>query len=194
MKKTKQLLEHNKIERKYQQITLPMNTEILIPADDLVRLASAQLEELDYRKLYSAYSRNGRKSTAEPRIIFKVMVYGYMNGIYSSRKLEQACRKNIDFMWLLEGEKVPDHNTFARFRTGRLKEAVEDLFYQYARLLEVEGETDHNNVFIDGTKIESCANKYTFVWRGSIEKYLIKIREDVRREFERRGIEGITTC
>ena len=153
MKKTKQLLEHNKIERKYQQITLPMNLEITIPADDPVRITSAQLEELDYRKLYSAYSPNGRKSVAEPRIIFKVIVYGYMNGIYSSRKLELACRKNIDFMWLLEDEKVPDHNTFARFRTGRLKEAVEDLFYQYTRLLEAEDETDHDNVFIDGTKI-----------------------------------------
>jgi len=193
MKKTEQLIEHNKIGRKYQQLTLPIDTEILIPADDMVRLASAELEELDYSKLYRAYSPNGRKSAAEPRVIFKAIVYGYMNGIYSSRKLEQACRKNIDFMWLLEGEKVPDHNTFARFRTGRLKDAVEDLFYQYVRLLEAKGETDHSNVFIDGTKIESYANKYTFVWRGSVEKYLAKIREDVRREFERRSIEGNVT-
>ena len=106
-----------------------MDTEILIPENDPVRMASTQLEELDYSKLYRAYSPKGRKSAAEPRIIFKVLVYGYMNGIYSSRKLETACRKNIDFMWLLEGERVPDHNTLARFRTGRLQAAVEDLFY-----------------------------------------------------------------
>jgi len=172
---------------------LPIDTEIIIPADDPVRLASAQLEELDYSKLYRAYSPKGRKSATEPRIIFKVLVYGYMNGIYSSRKLERACRKNIDFMWLLEGEPVPDHNTFARFRTGRLKDAVEDLFYQYVRKLDEMGETDHESVFIDGTKMESCANRYTFVWRGSVEKFLARLREHVRTEFWVRGIEGNVT-
>lgn len=172
---------------------LPMDTEILIPANDPVRLASAQLEELDYSKLYRAYSPRGRKSAAEPRIIFKVLVYGYMNGIYSSRKLEAACRKNIDFMWLLEGEPVPDHNTLARFRTGRLKAAVEDLFYQYTRKLDEMGETNHDNVFIDGTKMESCANRYTFVWRGSVEKNLARLREQVREAFQVRGIEGNVT-
>ena len=65
---------------------------------------------------------------------------------------------------------MPDHNTLARFRTGRLQAAVEDLFYQYARKLEEMGETDRESVFIDGTKIESCANSYTFVWRSSVEK------------------------
>jgi transposase len=177
----------------HQQMMLPMDTGILIPEDEPVRLLSTELEELNYEKLYRAYSPKGRKSVAEPRIIFKVMVYGYMSGIYTSRKLEDACRKNIDFMWLLEGEKVPDHNTFARFRTGRLKEAVEDLFYQYARLLEEKGETNHDSVFIDGTKLESRANKYTFIWRGSIEKNLEKVREAVRQEFEHRGIEGNVT-
>jgi transposase len=177
----------------YQQMMLPIDTGIMIPEDDPVRLLSAELEELNYEKLYRAYSPKGRKSVTEPRVIFKVMVNGYMNGIYASRKLETACRKNIDFMWLLEGEKVPDHNTFARFRTGRLKEAVEDLFYQYVRLLEDKDETDHESVFIDGTKLESRANKYTFVWRGSIEKNLEKVREAVRQEFERRGIEGNVT-
>ncbi len=101
--------------------------KIAIPQDDPVRLASAQLEKLDYRKLYHAYSPQGRKSAAEPRIIFEGLGYGYMCGIYSTRKLEEACRKRVDFMWLLQGEPVPDYSTFARFRTGRTREAVEDL-------------------------------------------------------------------
>lgn len=177
----------------HQQLVLPIDTEILIPTDDPVRLASAQLEELDYSILYRAYSPKGRKSAAEPRIIFKVLVYGYMNGIYSSRKLEAACRKNIDFMWLLEGEPVPDHNTLARFRTGRLKAALADLFYQYTRVLDEMGETNHDSVFIDGTKMESCANRYTFVWRGSVEKNLARLREQVRAAFQARGIAGNVT-
>ena len=86
----------------------PMNMEITILQDDPVRLASAQLEELDYRKLYCAYSSQGRKSAAEPRILFEVLVYGYMCGIYSTHKLEEACRKRVDFMWLLQGEPVAE--------------------------------------------------------------------------------------
>jgi transposase len=188
-----ELLEHNRFERKYQQLTLSMDMEITIPMDDPVRLASAQLEELDYRELYRAYSSKGRKSAAEPRIIFEVLVYGYMCGIYSTRKLEEACRKRVDFMWLLQGEPVPDYSTFARFRSGRTKDAVEDLFYQYVCNLEGMGETDHNEVFIDGTKIESAANRYTFVWRKTTEKYLNKVKEQVRQEFSKREISGNVT-
>ena len=111
----------------------------MLPENAPVRLVSAQLEELDYRKLYEAYSPIGRKSAADPRVMFKVMVYGYLCQIYSSRKLEEACRYRIDFLWLLEGEPVPDHATFARFRTGRCSDAVEELFYQHVRLLEEQG-------------------------------------------------------
>ena len=170
-----------------------MNMEIKISEDDPVRLLSAQLEELDYRELYRAYSSTGRKSAAEPRIIFEVLVYGYMCGIYSTRKLEEACRKRVDFMWLLQGEPVPDYSTFARFRTGRTKDAVENLFYQFVRCLEELGETEHNEVFIDGTKLESKANCYMFVWRKTTEKYLAKVKEAVRQEFEQRGIPGNVT-
>lgn len=92
---------------------------LTLAEDEPVFVANAQLEELDYRELYRAYSPKGRKSAAEPRIMFKLLVYGYMCGIYSMRKLEQACRKNLDFIWLLQGERVPDHTSFARFRSGK---------------------------------------------------------------------------
>ncbi len=107
----------------------------------------------------------GTKSAAEPRVLFKVLIHGYLCGIYSSRKLEEACQYRIDFRWLLEDRKAPDHSTLARFRTGRCREAVEDLFYQFVRKLEEAGETNHKAVFIDGTKLESRAGRYTFVWR-----------------------------
>ena len=144
-----------------------------------VRLTSAQLEELDYRQLYRAYSPKGRKSAADPRVMFKVMAYGYQCNIYSSRGWEEACQYRVDFMWLLEDENVPDHATFARFRK-RCAAEIEDLFYQYTRLLEEQGETDHDTVFIDGTKLESAAGRYTFVWRKAVEKQLTKVKEKVR--------------
>jgi len=171
------------------QLVFALNSEIMLPENAPVRLTSAQLEELDYRKLYSAYSARGRKSKVDPRVLFKVMVYGYQCGIYSSRKLEEACRYRVDFMWLLEEYPVPDHATLARFRTGRCAEAAEDLFYQYVNLLEKQGETDHETVFVDGTKLESCAGRYTFCWRGSVEKHLSKVREKV---FDLTGLQKLS--
>ena len=65
---------------------------------------------------------------------------------------------------------------------------MEDLFYQYVKLLEKQGETDHETVFVDGTKLESCAGRYTFCWRGSVEKHLAKVREKV---FQLTGLKNL---
>ena len=178
MKKRKTLNQCTVIERDGQQV-FTLNSEVFIPEEAPVRLTNAQLEELDYRKLYAAYSSKGRKSVTDPRVLFKLLVYGYQCGIYATRKLEEACRYRIDFQWLLWDEPVPDHSTISRFRTGRCAEAVEDLFYQYVRYLEAQGETDHETVFIDGTKLESRAGRYTFVWRKSVEKQLARIKAKV---------------
>ena len=124
-------------------------------------------------------------------MLFKILVYGYQCGIYTTRKLEEACRYRIDFKWLLWDEPVPDHSTISRFRTGRCAEAVEDLFYQYVRYLEEQGETDHETVFIDGTKLESCAGRYTFVWRKSVEKQLAKVKEKVHSAVSITSLEGL---
>lgn len=158
------------------QLVFSLNTEKILPENAPVRLASAQLEELDYSKLYGAYSSKGRKSAVEPRVMFKVIAYGYQCGLYSTRKQQEACEYRVDFMWLLEGQKAPDHATIARFRTGRCREAIEDLFYQYVQKLEEMGEMDHQAIFIDGTKLESRAGRYTFVWRKSVEKHLAKVK------------------
>ena len=180
MKKNSKAQDQFKTYERNGQLLFALNNEIFLPENAPVRLTSAQLEELDYTNLCSAYSAKGRKSKVDPRVLFKVMVYGYQCGIYSSRKLEEACRYRVDFMWLLEENPVPDHATIARFRTGRCAKAAEDLFYQYVKQLEQQGETDHETVFVDGTKLESSAGRYTFCWRGNVEKRLEKVREKVR--------------
>lgn len=186
-------IHFNLTETRFQQLKLPFDLEITIPEDDPVRLVSAQLEELDYTNLYRAYSPKGRKSTVAPDILFQICVYAYLCGIYSSRKIEEACRKRIDFMWLLDGQPAPDHCTIARFRTGKAADALQDLFFQYVRKLEVMEETEHDEVFIDGTKLESKANRYTFVWRKSIERYLHNTKEKVRTILKKHGISGNMT-
>ena len=181
MKQTYQKQDQYKIFERHGQLVFALNSEIIIPHNAPVRLLSAQLEELEYGKLYKAYSPRGRKSAADPRVLFKVMVHGYLCGIYSSRKLEEACQYRIDFRWLLEDQKAPDHTTFARFRTGRCREVVEDLFYQFVKKLEDMGEADHQTVYIDGTKLESAAGRYTFVWRKPIQKHLAKVKAELEK-------------
>lgn len=171
------------------QLVLPIATEILIPADDSVRLLSQLLEELEYRKLYQAYSHKGRNPAVSPKNLFKVLVYGYMSDIITTRGLETACRRDINFMWLLEGAQAPDHNTISRFRSGRLGSAVEDLFYQFVLKLHQLGEVAFENVFVDGTKIEACANKYSFVWKKTTVKNEAKLQDKVRKLLRSLGYE-----
>jgi len=165
---------YNNINNVYQ-LVFPIETEILIPQDDSVRLLSQILEGLNYKKLYKAYSSKGRKSAVEPKILFKIMAYAYSINIYSSRKIETACKRDINFMWLLQGNKAPDHSTIARFRKDYLANAIDDIFYQLVHYLHEISEVSYENIFIDGTKIEANANRYTFVWKKVVNKNEVKM-------------------
>ena len=161
--------------------TCPMDIGELIPCDDSVRLLDVILERIDYRKLYSAYSRIGRAETS-PKHLFKVLVYGNMNGVYSSRKLERSCRRDVNFMYLLGREPAPDHSTIARFRSSRLTEPIGGLFAQLIKLLKEAGEISGINQFLDGSKLEANAGRYTFVWKKSISKHEAQMQEKMKAE------------
>ena len=104
-----------------------------------------------------------------------------MNGIYSSRPMELSCKIDIHFMFLLEGAPVPDHATFARFLSIHFAPCSKRILAQMSNALFDLGEISGETVFIDGTKIEACANKYTFVWKKAVtknqEKLLIKMAD-----------------
>lgn len=104
------------------QLVLPLDLECLIPEDDSVRLLSHVLEGLDYTNLYKAYSSIGRKPAVDPQVMFKVLTYAYSQNIYSSREIEKACKRDINFKWLLSGQKAPDHTTISRFRKEYLSD------------------------------------------------------------------------
>lgn len=149
---------------------ISIDIESLVPENDSVRLLSQVLEGLDYSVLDEAYSTKGRKPAVPPKVLFKILVYGYLSNVFSSRKIEKSCKRDINFMWLLQGRKAPDHNTIARFRTGRAAGAIDNLFSQVIKKIAVLDSIEFKNVFIDGTKIEAYANKYTFVWKKTISK------------------------
>ena len=96
------------------QLKLPLDIETIIPEDDSVRLLSQFVEAMDLTDLYSTYERI---NSVSPRTLLKIVLYSYMNGDYSSRSMELNCKRDINFMFLLEGAPAPDHATFARFRS-----------------------------------------------------------------------------
>ena len=145
--------------------------ERAIPADDSVRLLDEVMEEMDYTPLMRAYKRTGRRPATNPVTMLKILVYAIMQGIFSSRAIALACTRDINFIWLLNGEKAPNHSEIARFRSKRLTECGEELFYQLVEKLAVMGEIKYEHLFVDGTKIEANANKYSFVWKKSTTKY-----------------------
>lgn len=102
-----------------------------------------------------------------------------MKGIYSSRDLAKACRHDINFKWLLQGQKPPTHNSIARFRSNKLITCIDNLFNQLVAKRADLDEIKFENIFIDSTKIEANANRYTFVWKNSVEKHEIKLQEKI---------------
>ena len=151
------------------QIKLPLDLEISIPSDDPVRLVSAFVEEMDLSELYKTYGRI-RKNQATQHQMLKLVIYAAMNRIYSSRDIRKACKRDINFMYLLEGMPAPDHATIARFISLHFSACAKVLLAQMSDLLYLLGEISGKTIFIDGTKIESAANKYTFVWKRAIMK------------------------
>lgn len=165
----------------YYQIKLPLDLEILIPADDPVRLLSAFVEGMELSDLYKTYGKI-KKNQATPRQLFKIIVYASMNRIYSSRDIETACRRDVNFMYLLEGQPAPDHATIARFISLHFSKCSKKTLAEVTDTLYQLGEISGKSIFIDGTKIESAANKYTFVWKKAVTKSQAKLSGKIYRE------------
>jgi transposase len=161
-----------------QAMLLPPSLDELIPAEHPVRLVRAVAEQIDLDPLLKQY-RGGGASSYDPRMMLKVIIYGYLSNIYSSRKLEGALQENIHFMWL-SGMQQPDHNTLNRFRSQRLKGVIKQVFTQVVMLLVEGGMVDLQELYTDGTKLEANANRYTFVWGKAIGKS----KERIARQLE----------
>lgn len=150
-----------------QNWLFPPSIEELIPSDHPVRVVNGVVEQLNLDLLIAEYSKEGKPSY-HPKMMLKIMVYAYMDNTYSSRKIEKAMRENINYMWL-SARQVADHNTIARFRSKKLKAIFKDIFKQVVLLLANEGLVTLKEVYTDGTKIESMAGRYTFVWGNAIK-------------------------
>lgn len=162
----------------YYQIKLPLDIEKNIPSDDPVRLLSAFVEGMELSDLYNTYSKI-KSNQASPRQMLKIIIYAGMNRIYSSRDIERSCRRDINFMYLLEGKPAPDHATIARFISLHLSQCSKRILAEVSNTLFEMGELSGRHIFIDGTKIESAANRYTFVWKKAVTKNQAKMMSKI---------------
>lgn len=157
--------------------------ERVIPANDSVRLLDQIVEEMDMRPLERALKSTGRKHRTNPVTMLKIVLYAAMERNYSSRPIEEACKRDINYIWLLNGEPTPNSRAICRFRSELLNRCGEELFYGLIKRLQEVGEIRYEHLFVDGTKIEANANKYSFVWQKSTSKYesrvLSKLKEAV---------------
>ena len=149
-----------------------------IAENDPVRVLNTIVDNLDISRIESSYEGGGA-SSYNPRMLVKVVFYAYLQNVYSGRKMEQLLRRDVNFMWL-SGMQFPDFNTINLFRKHRLADVVDDLFTQVVEML-VEGKFVSLDVqYIDGTKIEAAANKYTFVWKKATQTNQEKLDRKVK--------------
>jgi transposase len=160
------------------QLQLPTDLELLVPEGHVVRVVDAAIEKMDRRALLRQY-KGGGASSYHPEMMLKVLVYAYSQRIYSSRQIAKALRENVNFMWL-SGHSQPDFRTINRFRGTVMKETVAEVFGAVLRLLVEEGYVKLEHYVLDGSKIESTANRYQWVWAKSTKKNREKLQEKVK--------------
>lgn len=153
---------------------LPPSLDELIPNNHVVRVVRDVIDSINIDSIIKKY-KGGGASSFHPKMMLKVIVYAYLSNIYSSRKIEQAIRSNIHFMWLA-GMQRPDHNTINRFRNDKLKGVLKEVFAQVVVLMAEQGLMDIKTLYVDGTKLEANANKYTFVWGKSVKRHKDRIK------------------
>ena len=135
-----------------QGLLLPPSFDELITNNHPVRIINSVIDGLNLDGLIKYY-KGGGTSSHHPRMLLKILVYGYLCNIYSSRKLEEATQQNVHFMWLAALTR-PDHNTINRFRSERLKNEIKNIFTQVVLLLEKEGLVSLQTAFVDGIELD----------------------------------------
>ena len=160
-----------------QTVLFPPRIDEDIAEHDPVRMVDALVESLNLESFRKLYKESGR-SPYHPRMMLKVVLYAYMNNVYSCRKIEKLLHRDIHYIWLAGYEK-PDFITINRFR-NRVKNEIGHIFTLLVLILVEKGFVTLEVEYLDGTKIESKANKYTFVWRKSVERNREKLLEKIR--------------
>ena len=152
--------------------------ELSLPDDDPVYTLKKVMEELDFSGLLACYSDKGRTGY-NPIMLYSVVTYANMRGVRAVDRIVDLCQRDLAFIWLTKGQK-PQRDAFYDFKGKKLTGGIlDELNCQFMRRLQKEGLITLKELYIDGTKIEAIANRYTFVWRGSINYHLAGLLDTI---------------
>ena len=158
--------------------------ELHFPDDDPVYTLKKVLEELDFSGLLACCSDKGRTGY-NPIMMYAVVTYANMRGVRAVDRIVELCQRDLAFIWLTKGQK-PKRDAFYEFKNKKLTgDILDELNYQFMRRLKKEGLITLKELFIDGTKLEANANRYTFVWRGSINYHLAGLLDKIDALYEK---------
>ena len=158
--------------------------ELHLPDDDPVYTLKKVMEELDFSGLLACCSDKGRTGY-NPIMMYAVVTYANMRGVRAVDRIVELCQRDLAFIWLTKGQK-PKRDAFYEFKNKKLTgDILDELNYQFMRRLKKEGLITLKELFIDGTKLEANANRYTFVWRGSINYHLAGLLDKIDALYEK---------
>jgi len=164
-----------------QQLMFPPSLDELVDKNNMVRAIEAYVNTLDIASLKLKTKKSLIKDgqpAFHPKLLLKIYIYGYLNKIRSSRKLEQEISRNIEMMWLTQG-LTPSYKTIANFRKNNPK-ALQIIFKEFSILIKDLKLITGDLVAVDGAYLRANASKNTLIMKKSVKKDLAKIDEEIK--------------
>lgn len=159
-----------------RQLKLPLDIEKIIDISDPVYSFCEIMDSIDFTLYFAVKESKTGRPKYNPMIMLKIVLFSFMeNGYLSLRKIEKSCKTDIRYMWLLDGMAAPSFATFGNFIRDELTDSIENIFLAINQVIFEKEQVDLNHAYIDGTKIEANANKYTWVWKKSCTKNRDKV-------------------
>ena len=166
-----------------KQLVLPMDLERKLQENDVAYHIHHLVESIPEEAFAKFYSLEGAPSY-HPRMMLKIILCAYTQSVFSGRKIESLLKDSIRMMWLAQGYE-PSYRTINRFRIHpEMKELLRQCFVQFRNQLVKEEIISAETIFIDGTKIEANANKFTFVWKKTVNNYQQKLIEKSNKLYD----------
>jgi len=165
------------------QLVLPIDLEVKLQENDIAFVVNDLVESIPNEAFDNFLRKTGRPSY-HPRMMLKIILCAYTQSVFSGRKIESLLKDSIRMMWLAQGYE-PSYRTINRFRVDPdVQDILRQLFVQFRCQLVKEKVIDDEAIFIDGTKIEANANKFSFVWKKSIKNYSDKLIENSNKMYD----------
>jgi len=164
-----------------QQLMFPPSLDEFVEEDNVVRAIEAYVNTLSIASLKIKTKKSLIKEgqpAFHPKLLLKIYIYGYLNKIRSSRKLETEIGRNIEMMWLTQG-LTPSYKTIANFRKDNPK-ALQTIFKEFSILIKDLKLITGDLVAVDGAYLRANASKNTLIMKKTVKKDLAKIDEEIK--------------